>query len=242
MKPLPKPILLTLVLGLVLTLGLAGYAQKPADPPAKLTVDAAKLLPGPPADNSAETKAEVALMLSLQEKRTPAEIARAQSQAKLHPAAFADVMGPWFTPEKAPATMALMDEVNLGAKSCCDAGKKHFARRRPRFIEPQIKPIFEKMDEPCYPSGHSTQSMAMALVLAELCPERKAALVDRALEIGWNRIIAGVHYPSDNVAGRVLGQAIAQAMLADPAFQAELAKAKAEMQSIKGSASAPPAS
>jgi len=41
-------------------------------------------------------------------------------------------------------------------------------------------------------------------------------------------VLGGVHYPSDVAAGRILGNAIADKMLANPEFQAALAKAKAE--------------
>jgi len=51
--------------------------------------------------------------------------------------------------------------------------------------------------------------------------------MERARQIGWDRVIAGVHYPSDIAAGRVLGLAIGEDMLASPDFKAELAKVKA---------------
>jgi acid phosphatase (class A) len=53
----------------------------------------------------------------------------------------------------------------------------------------------------------------------------------RGQEIGWDRVIAGVHFPSDVYAGRVLGQTLAQAMLKSPDFQRRLTQAKAEFVS-----------
>ena len=46
-------------------------------------------------------------------------------------------------------------------------------------------------------------------------------------------MIGGVHYPSNVVAGRVLGLAMARAMLANPAFRDELAKVEKEFDAIK---------
>jgi acid phosphatase (class A) len=57
--------------------------------------------------------------------------------------------------------------------------------------------------------------------------------MERGREIGWSRVIAGVHYPSDLTAGRVLGMALARALLASPKFQEEFLKAKEEYDAVK---------
>lgn len=93
--------------------------------------------------------------------------------------------------------------------------------------------------EGSYPSGHSTRGMADALILAELVPDARQALLDRGRRIGFDRVIAGVHFPSDVVAGRVLGQAIARALLADPRFRTAVKAAQAEIAAARGSATAP---
>lgn len=51
-------------------------------------------------------------------------------------------------------------------------------------------------------------------------------------DIGWDRVLIGKHFATDINAGRVLGQAIARELLASPAFQRDLAEAKAELQSL----------
>jgi len=52
-------------------------------------------------------------------------------------------------------------------------------------------------------------------------------------DTGWLRILGGVHYPTDMYAGRVLGQALARAFLASPAFQQDLAAVKAELSGAR---------
>ena len=63
--------------------------------------------------------------------------------------------------------------------------------------------------------------------------------MERGREIGWDRVIAGLHHPSDIVAGRVLGQALAEAVLADPKFHDDFAAMKKELTDAEHHAAAP---
>jgi acid phosphatase (class A) len=76
-----------------------------------------------------------------------------------------------------------------------------------------------------HPSGHATGGMTYALVLAEMFPEHKDALIARGEQIGEDREVAGVHYPSDVVAGRKIAKEIVKRLLANPDFHAEMQKA-----------------
>jgi acid phosphatase (class A) len=46
-------------------------------------------------------------------------------------------------------------------------------------------------------------------------------------------VLTGKHFLTDIYAGRVLGQAIVRELLASPAFQHDLAEAKAEVQAAQ---------
>jgi acid phosphatase (class A) len=71
--------------------------------------------------------------------------------------------------------------------------------------------------------------MVLALVLTDLFPDKRDALLARAREIGWHRVELARHYPTDIFAGRVLAQAIVREMKNDPDFQKDLAAAKSEI-------------
>ena len=60
------------------------------------------------------------------------------------------------------------------------------------------------------------------------------SLLARADEFARNRIVAGVHYPTDVEAGKVAGTAIAASLFACPAFQAEEAAAIPELRRTLG--------
>jgi hypothetical protein len=208
------------------------YTAKPRYVSADV-IDAIALLPAPPAADSGEARAERDLMVALQERRTEGEVARCRSEVIVTLNAFTRVMCPWFTEENLPRLAKLLDHAEKDTKTFSNAAKYHFQRKRPAGADPRIKPAVENENTPSYPSGHATRGIVFATVIAQLAPDQKAALFDRGREIGWDRVIAGMHHPSDIIAGRVLGQAVARALLHSPKFQEDLAAARAEFDQVR---------
>lgn len=66
-------------------------------------------------------------------------------------------------------------------------------------------------------SGHTAEALRNAVVMAYLVPERFQEMLSRGMELGENRIIAGMHSPFDVIGGRMLGIASAAANLYEPA-------------------------
>ncbi|MCM3356355.1 phosphatase PAP2 family protein, partial [Bacillus halotolerans] len=64
-----------------------------------------------------------------------------------------------------------------------------------------------------FPSGHSAEGMRDALAMAYVIPERFQEMISRGLELGENRILAGMHSPLDVIGGRILAQAVVAANL-----------------------------
>ena len=50
-------------------------------------------------------------------------------------------------------------------------------------------------------------------------PGRREAVLERGLQVGFDRVLAGVHWPTDVLAGQKLGEALADQWLADPEHQ-----------------------
>lgn len=57
-------------------------------------------------------------------------------------------------------------------------------------------------------SGHTAEGWRDALAMAYLVPERYQEMLTRAMELGENRILAGMHSPLDVIGGRIQGTAV----------------------------------
>jgi acid phosphatase (class A) len=71
--------------------------------------------------------------------------------------------------------------------------------------------------------------MVLALVLADLLPDKHDAILAHARQMGWHRVQIARHYPTDIYAGRVLAQAVVQQFKKSEAFQKDFEEVKAEL-------------
>jgi undecaprenyl-diphosphatase len=65
-----------------------------------------------------------------------------------------------------------------------------------------------------FPSSHAVNNFAGALILSYFVPRWTWAFFTYAVIVALSRVYVGVHYPSDVIAGAVIGLAIAAAMIA----------------------------
>lgn len=59
-----------------------------------------------------------------------------------------------------------------------------------------------------FPSGHTAEAWRDTLAMAYLVPQRYQELIARAMEMGENRILAGMHSPLDVMGGRIHATAV----------------------------------
>jgi len=138
-------------------------------------------------------------------------------------------------PGKFPKTEAFFQRVQKDAEAVTDNAKDFYQRPRPYVLDPRL--AYGKLEKSfSYPSGHSTESMVLALVLADLFPDRREAIIAEARTIGWHRVEIARHYPTDIYAGRVLARAIVHQMKKQTKFERDFAEAKAEIAAVQATA------
>lgn len=197
-------------------------------------VDLTMILPPPPANDSAETKAELGEVLTVQVTRTPEMEARAIADAEENVWRFADVMGPNFNKDKLPKFSAFFDRVVETEGAVVDPAKDVWKRPRPHQLSDLVKPVVKLSSSGSWPSGHATVGTMMGIILSDMVPERRAEIMARAAEFGHNRIVGGIHYPSDVEMGKISGSVIAAVLLNRDDFKAEYDVARAELRSDLG--------
>ena len=89
--------------------------------------------------------------------------------------------------------------------------KKLSGRKRPCEIEPHCWATLLPPDRFSFPSGHTITAFSVAIALSEFYPALLPALLFCALSIAASRILLGMHFLSDVVAGAVLGTGLAVA-------------------------------
>ncbi len=139
-------------------------------------------------------------------------------------------------PDTTPVLARMMLRVEADAAPVYNPIKERYSRRRPAVgnKKPICIPREDWIDtNGSYPSGHSLIGWSWGLILAELAPERGDQLIARGRDFGESRVICGVHWESDVVAGRELGSALVARLHADPSFLADLAKARDEIAAAK---------
>ncbi len=231
MKSLQKSVL---ALCLFTTSALATFhaqAAKEAQPfTTAQQVDLTHILPPPPANDSAQTQRELREVLDMQQKRTPEMASQAKADAEENVWVYSNVMGPKFNAKALPAVSAFFDRIVATEAAVVDPAKDFWKRPRPHMLDSRIEPIVKRSSSGSWPSGHTTLGTLMGITLANMVPEKRAAIMTRAWQYGDNRVVAGIHYPSDIEMGRIAGSVISQQLSQQQDFQQQYRQARDELR------------
>jgi acid phosphatase (class A) len=197
-------------------------------------VDLIHILAPPPTAGSPAAKADLQAVLDAVNSRTDAQIKKVQADDQRIVFRFSDVMGPNFRPESLPFTTQFFQHIYADGNAATVAAKGYFKRQRPFVVDPNIKIIVVQAPDFSYPSNHSTFAYEAGILLAAMVPEKTAAIFKRAADYGRNRVIAGVHFPTDIEAGRISGSVIDNSLLHDAHFLTDFESAKFEVRAALG--------
>ena len=224
----PFIVLIAILVAPQATLAADTYYISPSE------IDLVHILAPPPTPDSPEGKADLQAVLAAVNSRTDAEIKHAQDDDQRNVFRFADVMGPNFKADTLPLTAQLFQHIYADGNAATNAAKGYFQRKRPFVVDPDIKIIVVQAPDFSYPSNHSTFGNESGILLAEMVPEKAAAIFARAADYAHNRVVAGVHFPTDVEAGRISASVITNTLLHNSRFESDFVQVKTELRSALG--------
>ena len=182
----------------------------------------------PPAEGSAQARAELDEIVRLQSQRTTSgdSIVQAWNVVPTKPwhERTLDLLGFYWpllpdvryaTPVRSARILSLVNVAMYDAMVAAWDAKYTYNRQAPAAVDPRVRPLVETAGIPSYPSEHAAAAAAAASVLSYLFPfEDTLAFHALARDAGESRILAGVAYRSDVDAGYAIGRAVAMRIIA----------------------------
>lgn len=198
------------------------------------SVDPKTILPAPPPADSLAGRADVAVVLAVQAGRTPEQVQWAKRVAASdYFALLTDgILPARISTEACPATFAFFRRLHVACAAVGKRAKDVYIRQRPFGVDPRIEPCVVRLTTGSFPSGHAYEARVLAQIIGELLPEYRTAVLERADRVAWARVVAGVHYPTDLVAGKMLADAVVFRLRADCRFRADLEDCRTEIESV----------
>jgi acid phosphatase (class A) len=184
-------------------------------------IDLTALLPPPPSMSSAEERADEEEVSAAVRARSQAQLNEAEENSMRTVFFFSKSIGPGFDPERLPVTARFFSHVRSDVEQLVDRAKTYWDRTRPNGT---------RNARGSYPSGHAAFAAVTAILLSQLMPSKRDAIFHQARIFAENRILLGLHYPSDVAAGWTAGTLAAYAMMRDQTFRHDFAAAAAELE------------
>ncbi|WP_051865459.1 phosphatase PAP2 family protein [Metabacillus indicus] len=83
--------------------------------------------------------------------------------------------------------------------------KKRYPRKRPYLALLETKVPANPLEDHSFPSGHTTAIFSVIIPFLFLFPQAAVILLPLGFSVGISRMYLGLHYPSDVLAGCILG-------------------------------------
>ena len=87
--------------------------------------------------------------------------------------------------------------------------KDRLVRERPYIGQRGIECLTAPLDRYSFPSGHTLHAVLFTIILLAHLPALTAALLPLVFLIALSRVVLGLHYPTDVIAGAAIGLLLA---------------------------------
>lgn len=168
-----------------------------------------KLLGPYPVIGSPESNKDFEILHELQNSRTEADCARAKIEEHATLKTFFVEVGGLLSEKEYKKMKVVLAVPFVDFLAYAGISKQMFKRPRPYVTSPDLSPCVRLSKTWAYPSGHTAMARMYARILGKFYPDRKAAFLKRGDEVAFDRVMSGLHHPSDVAAGKKLGDAIA---------------------------------
>ena len=177
-----------------------------------------------PAEGSRDLENDWGILLKLQKTRTAAECEIAGGESFPTPSSyFKDPAFNFLTKAQKDQLSLFFTTLSFDSSSVSAYFKNQYNRLRPYQQRPdEIIPCISRAQGLSYPSGHATVGMVVAYAMIDIFPGKEASLIQRGLRYGANRVLGGVHFPSDVAMGQRLARAIIVEMRKSSAYQRKI--------------------
>ena len=119
----------------------------------------------------------------------------------------------WHGSDAYPAAMLIALTTVAGV--CIYKGLKNkLVRQRPYVTHSGIELGTKPLDEYSFPSGHTMHAVALTIMFTHAEPMLLIAALPFALLVAASRVVLGLHYPSDVIAGAAIGGSLAVGAIA----------------------------
>lgn len=181
-----------------------------------------KIIGAFPAKGSAGEAEDFRVLLKYQETRTAADCAQATRDEEVTLDAMFGGKNGILNEDEVNRMNIFLVKAYAGAGINSHIAKKAYKRPRPYESNNLIKPCIGTEKSYAYPSGHTLVARLFARILSAVYPERAEKFMIRADQFAENRVIGGVHHPSDVAASKILGDYLAKEMIDSDDFVNEL--------------------